>query len=148
MVEDPACRSDVMWPRCFKGNPTRLVKTRKYPWLNSYFFADSKLLLTACDDMHSHLYDVANGALIEAFSGAALSLSSPLADGVVSLRVCLLTFIAPRYSQLPLSDFSLAFSSAAKGCHNVTVCEYQDTFPVEYSLEISRREAFSWSSRI
>ena len=33
---------------------------------------DSKLLLTACDDMHSHLYDVANGALIEAFSGNLL----------------------------------------------------------------------------
>ena len=31
--------------------------------------ADSKLLLTACDDMHSHLYDVENGALVEAFSG-------------------------------------------------------------------------------
>ena len=31
--------------------------------------ADSKMLLTACDDMHSHLYDVEHGALVEAFSG-------------------------------------------------------------------------------
>lgn len=33
------------------------------------FSADSKSLITACDDMHSHLYDVEHGALIEAFSG-------------------------------------------------------------------------------
>ncbi len=31
--------------------------------------ADSQMLLTACDDMHTHLYDVENAALIEAFSG-------------------------------------------------------------------------------
>jgi hypothetical protein len=31
--------------------------------------ADSKLLLTACDDMHTNLYDVHHGALIDAFSG-------------------------------------------------------------------------------
>ena len=31
--------------------------------------ADSKMLLTACDDMHSHLYDVESASLIEAFSG-------------------------------------------------------------------------------
>ena len=31
--------------------------------------ADSHMLVTACDDMHSHLYDVENGSLIEAFSG-------------------------------------------------------------------------------
>jgi len=28
------------------------------------------MLLTACDDMHSHLYDVEHASLIEAFSGA------------------------------------------------------------------------------
>jgi hypothetical protein len=27
------------------------------------------MLLTACDDMHSHLYDVESASLIEAFSG-------------------------------------------------------------------------------
>ena len=32
--------------------------------------ADSKFLLTACDDMHSHLYDVEHASLVEAFSGA------------------------------------------------------------------------------
>ncbi len=32
--------------------------------------ADSKLLLTACDDMHANLYDVRGGAHIDAFSGA------------------------------------------------------------------------------
>jgi len=31
--------------------------------------ADSKMLLTACDDMHSHLYDVEHASLVEAFSG-------------------------------------------------------------------------------
>ncbi|KAJ9532847.1 hypothetical protein QJQ45_010870 [Haematococcus lacustris] len=31
--------------------------------------ADSKLLLTACDDMHLNLYDVDNLSLVEAFSG-------------------------------------------------------------------------------
>lgn len=31
--------------------------------------ADSKMLITACDDMHSHLYDVENSSLVEAFSG-------------------------------------------------------------------------------
>lgn len=31
--------------------------------------ADSKMLVTACDDMHSHLYDVENSSLVEAFSG-------------------------------------------------------------------------------
>ena len=34
--------------------------------------ADSQMLLTACDDMHSHLYDVEHASLIEAFSGARL----------------------------------------------------------------------------
>eukprot|EP00775_Hariotina_reticulata_P004809 gene4809-5057_t len=33
------------------------------------FTPDSKLLLTACDDMHTNLYDVHHGALIDAFSG-------------------------------------------------------------------------------
>ena len=32
--------------------------------------ADSQMLLTACDDMHTHLYDVEHASLIEAFSGA------------------------------------------------------------------------------
>ena len=32
--------------------------------------ADSKCVLTACDDMHAHLYDAEHGELIEAFSGA------------------------------------------------------------------------------
>ncbi len=27
------------------------------------------MLLTACDDMHSHLYDVEHASLVEAFSG-------------------------------------------------------------------------------
>ena len=31
--------------------------------------ADSQMLLTACDDMHTHLYDVEHASLIEAFSG-------------------------------------------------------------------------------
>ena len=31
--------------------------------------ADSRMLLTACDDMHSHLYDVEHASLVEAFSG-------------------------------------------------------------------------------
>lgn len=31
--------------------------------------ADSRMLLTACDDMHAHLYDVEHASLIEAFSG-------------------------------------------------------------------------------
>lgn len=35
--------------------------------------ADSKMLLTACDDMHSHLYDVEHASLVEAFSGDHLS---------------------------------------------------------------------------
>ena len=33
--------------------------------------ADSKMLVTACDDMLSHLYDVQHGSLIDAFSGAS-----------------------------------------------------------------------------
>lgn len=37
--------------------------------------ADSKMLLTACDDMHSHLYDVEHASLIEAFSGESVILS-------------------------------------------------------------------------
>ncbi len=32
--------------------------------------ADSKCVLTACDDMHAHLYDAEHAELIEAFSGA------------------------------------------------------------------------------
>ena len=35
----------------------------------SLYSADSHMLVTACDDMHAHLYDVENGSLIEAFSG-------------------------------------------------------------------------------
>jgi hypothetical protein len=31
--------------------------------------ADSRMLLTACDDCHAHLYDVGQAALVEAFSG-------------------------------------------------------------------------------
>lgn len=34
------------------------------------------MLLTACDDMHSHLYDVEHASLIEAFSGASLPSTS------------------------------------------------------------------------
>lgn len=34
--------------------------------------ADSKNVLTACDDMHAHLYDAEHAELIEAFSGALL----------------------------------------------------------------------------
>lgn len=33
------------------------------------FTPDSRHVLTACDDMHSHMYDVEHGALVEAFSG-------------------------------------------------------------------------------
>ena len=33
------------------------------------YCADSRMLLTACDDMHAHLYDVEHATLIEAFSG-------------------------------------------------------------------------------
>ena len=36
--------------------------------------ADSRMLLTACDDMHAHLYDVEHASLIEAFSGESLQL--------------------------------------------------------------------------
>jgi len=32
-------------------------------------FADSKQVITACDDNHAHLYDAEHGELIEAFSG-------------------------------------------------------------------------------
>ena len=32
------------------------------------------MLLTACDDMHAHLYDVEHASLIEAFSGETLQL--------------------------------------------------------------------------
>jgi WD40 repeat protein len=38
--------------------------------------ADSKMLLTACDDMHSHLYDVESASLIEAFSGEGCSVNA------------------------------------------------------------------------
>ena len=31
--------------------------------------ADSRTLLTACDDMHVNLYDVENASMIESFSG-------------------------------------------------------------------------------
>ena len=34
--------------------------------------ADSRMLLTACDDMHAHLYDVEHATLIEAFSGVRI----------------------------------------------------------------------------
>lgn len=34
------------------------------------------MLLTACDDMHAHLYDVEHASLIEAFSGTCRPLSS------------------------------------------------------------------------
>lgn len=40
--------------------------------------ADSKMLITACDDMHCHLYDAASGSLIEAFSGQHLPLCCPV----------------------------------------------------------------------
>lgn len=40
-----------------------------------YGYADSKMLLTACDDMHSHLYDVEHASLVEAFSGVKYLLS-------------------------------------------------------------------------
>jgi hypothetical protein len=33
------------------------------------------MLVTACDDMLSHLYDVEHGSLIDAFSGALARLS-------------------------------------------------------------------------
>ena len=36
--------------------------------------ADSKMLLTACDDMHSHLYDVEHASLVDAFSGKVAAL--------------------------------------------------------------------------
>jgi hypothetical protein len=54
------------------------------PLLLPLVSTDSKLLLTACDDMHANLYDVHQGALIDAFSGATghvfvlFSLSKPL----------------------------------------------------------------------
>ena len=32
-------------------------------------FADSKHVITACDDMHAHMYDAEHGELVEAFSG-------------------------------------------------------------------------------
>ena len=39
--------------------------------------ADSRMLLTACDDMHAHLYDVEHATLIEAFSGARIPPIAP-----------------------------------------------------------------------
>jgi WD repeat-containing protein 61 len=33
------------------------------------FLADSKTLLTACDDMHVNLYNAENQTMIESFSG-------------------------------------------------------------------------------
>lgn len=42
------------------------------------FPADSKMLLTACDDMHSNLYDVHSGDLIDSFSGGVEALVTVL----------------------------------------------------------------------
>ena len=42
--------------------------------------ADSRMLLTACDDMHAHLYDVEHASLIEAFSGMSRHLSPALVN--------------------------------------------------------------------
>lgn len=45
------------------------LKGHHKPVRSLTFTPDSKLLLTACDDMHCNLYDVQQGALIDAFSG-------------------------------------------------------------------------------
>ncbi|WIA42030.1 hypothetical protein OEZ86_009320 [Tetradesmus obliquus] len=45
------------------------LKGHHKPVRSLAFTPDSKLLLTACDDMHANLYDVHQGALIDAFSG-------------------------------------------------------------------------------
>lgn len=34
--------------------------------------SDSRMLLTACDDMHINMYDVENQSLVEAFSGVGV----------------------------------------------------------------------------
>lgn len=51
--------------------------------------ADSKMLLTACDDMHSHLYDVEHASLVEAFSGDHLPCLHALCSYVVKRCVCI-----------------------------------------------------------
>ena len=51
---------------------------------------DSKFLITACDDMHSHLYDIEHASLVEAFSGVL----PPVAVPSVLLLTCLLQFNA------------------------------------------------------
>lgn len=56
------------------GNGGRLLHTaglkgHHKPIRSLAFTPDSKLLLTACDDMHSNLYDVHSGGLIDSFSG-------------------------------------------------------------------------------
>uniref|UniRef100_A0A383VP69 Uncharacterized protein n=1 Tax=Tetradesmus obliquus TaxID=3088 RepID=A0A383VP69_TETOB len=45
------------------------LKGHHKPVRSLAFTPDSKLLLTACDDMHANLYDVHQGELIDAFSG-------------------------------------------------------------------------------
>lgn len=45
------------------------LKGHHKPVRSLAFTPDSKLLLTACDDMHTNLYDVHQGTLIDAFSG-------------------------------------------------------------------------------
>jgi hypothetical protein len=52
--------------------------------------ADGKLLLTASDDMHAHMYDVENAALVEAFSGAPMAICLIFdASGLSEGRPCL-----------------------------------------------------------
>lgn len=55
---------------------TMLIKTKNSiheTHTHTHNRTDSKLLLTACDDMHANLYDVHQGQLIDAFSGGGLS---------------------------------------------------------------------------
>ena len=66
--------------------------------------ADSKMLLTACDDMHSHLYDVEHASLVEAFSGQPLMHSDNR-----SVQACLGRVVAVTGSVLPASQTVIAY---------------------------------------
>ena len=53
------------------GRPLCSLPGHHRPVRSVAFSADSTKVLTACDDMHSHVYDAANGALVAALGGHA-----------------------------------------------------------------------------
>lgn len=46
------------------------------------------MLLTACDDMHTHLYDVEHASLIEAFSGVLILCNSLIRLQRLNRQLC------------------------------------------------------------